>query len=226
MDDFSITDERLTKALADLRWINRVLGVYRSSDTVLRPLLETRNRLEVLDLGCGGGDYLCHLVRRGNHVGCRVRVVGLDANPATVKYARAYLDRELSSPLRSQVRVDVGDALDMPYERGAFDVVHAAHFLHHFHGRNAVRLLESMQGISRLGLLVNDLHRHLGAYLGILLLSRLLGMSSMVQHDGPLSVRRGFRRRELEDLARNAGLPPWSIHWHWAFRWTLSTLPG
>ncbi|PSQ77395.1 MAG: methyltransferase type 11, partial [Bacteroidetes bacterium QH_6_63_17] len=62
------------------------------------------------------------------------------------------------------------------------------------------------------------------AWIGIWLLSRGLRMAPMVQHDGPMSVRRGFRADELRALAQAAGLPAPSIRWHWAFRWTLSTI--
>lgn len=224
MDDFSITDARLTRALRDLRWTNRLLGTYAATDTVLDPLMRRHDCLRVLDVGCGGGDYLVHLARRGNQFGCRVEVTGIDANPVTVGHARAHLNAQMSPPLRSQVRVEVEDALSLPYDENAVDIVHAALFLHHFHGEVAVRLLAEMQRIARRGLLVNDLHRHLLAYVGIWLLSRGLRMAPMVQHDGPMSVRRGFRRGELRSLARQAQLPPPTIRWHWAFRWTLSTI--
>jgi predicted nuclease with RNAse H fold len=82
-----------------------------------------------------------------------------------------------------------------------------------------------MQRLVQSGVLVNDLHRHPLAYVGIWALSRGLGMARMVQHDAPMSVRRGFRRRELEALAEKASLPSPSVRWHWAFRWTLSTIP-
>lgn len=224
MDDFSITDARLTRALRDLRWTNRLLGAYAATDAVLDPLFRRHDHLRVLDLGCGGGDYVVHLVRRGNRFGCRVEVIGVDVNPVTVGHARAHVDAELSSSLRSQVRVEIEDALGLPYDENAVDIVHAALFLHHFHGEAAVRLLAEMRRIAGRGLLVNDLHRHLLAYVGIWLLSRGLGMAPMVKHDGPISVRRGFRRDELRSLARRAQLPPPTIRWHWAFRWTLSTI--
>lgn len=225
MDDFSITDERLTRALADLRRTNRWLGGYAATDAVLDPLFRSRDRLSLLDLGCGGGDYLCHLVRRAARLGCEVEAVGLDANPVTVGHARSFVDRGLPPSLRSRVRVEVGDARSLGKGPPSFEVVHAALFLHHFHGSAAVHLLQSMREMSRLGLLVNDLHRHVLSYVGIWTLSRVLRMAPMVQHDGPISVRRGFLRSELETLARKAGLSAPSIQWHWAFRWTLSTLP-
>lgn len=224
MDDFSITDERFTRALRDLRQINRLLGGLSATDAVLDPLLRRHEQLRLIDLGCGGGDHLVHLARRGVRFDCSMELVGLDANPVTVGHARAHLDRRLSSTLRSQVRVDVGDALDLPYDEDAFDVAHAALFLHHLHGDEAVQLLDEMQRIGRCGLLINDLHRHSLAYVGIWALSRALRMAPMVQHDGPMSVRRGFRRHDLEALADEAGLPSPTIRWHWAFRWTLSTI--
>lgn len=224
MDDFSITDERLTRALRDLRRINRLLGGLSATDAVLDFLLRRHEQLRLIDLGCGGGDHLVHLVRRGTQSDCAMELVGIDANPVTVEHAREHLDRTLSPSLRSRVQVEVGDALALPYDENAFDVAHAALFLHHFHGEEAVQLLEEMQRIGRCGLLINDLHRHLLAYLGIWTLSRLLLMAPMVQHDGPTSVRRSFRRPDLESLAEDAGLPSPTIRWHWAFRWTLSTI--
>ena len=224
MDDFSITDARLTRALRDLRRTNRLLGAYAASDTVLDPLLRRHDSLRILDVGCGGGDYLVHLARRAHAFGCQVDLIGLDANPVTVGHARAHLDEQLPPFLRPHVRVTIGDALTLPWADDSVDVAHAALFLHHFHGAQAVQCLCELQRVARRGLLVNDLHRHPVAYLGIWFLSRALRMAPMVQHDGPLSVRRGFRRAELETLAHEAHLPTPTIHWHWAFRWTLSTI--
>ncbi len=225
MDDFSITDARLTAALQDLRRINRFLGGYAATNAILDPLFRRRDHLRLLDVGCGGGDYLAHLVRRGTRLGCSVDLIGIDANPVTVGHARAYLDTQLTPSLRPHTRVEVGDALALSWADDAVDIVHAGLFLHHFHGDSAVALLTEMQRVARIGLLVNDLHRHVMAYTGIWLLSRALRLAPMVQHDAPVSVRRGFARDELETLARRAHLPHPSVRWHWAFRWTLSTLP-
>lgn len=224
MDDLSITDARLARALQDLRRTNRLLGGYAATDAVLDPVWRRRDHVRLLDLGCGSGDYLIHLARRAVQFGCPVELIGVDANPITVGHARAHLDEHLSPSLRSRIRVEIEDALSLPYADNAVDVVHAALFLHHFHGDTAVRLLAEMQRVARRGILVNDLHRHPLAYVGIWLLSRALRMAPMVQHDGPMSVRRGFRKEELKTLAHKTGLSPSFIQWHWAFRWTLSTI--
>lgn len=225
MDDVSIVDDRLAGALANLRWTNRLLGGYTANDALLDPLLRRRSRLRVLDLGTGGGDYLGHLVARGHRLECRVEVVGIDVNPATADYARDWLDDYVSGLFRPRICIDEADALDLPFPENAFDVSMATLFLHHFHGDDAVQVLREMDRVSRLGSFVNDLHRHPLAYLGIDFLCRVLPVSPMYRHDAPLSVRRGFQRDELRALTRRAGWKPPRIRWHWAFRYTASTLP-
>jgi len=224
MDDPDVGGEPLRTALENLRWINRLLGGLRATRAVLSPLLRTQSQLDVLDVGTGTGDYLVHLARIGPQFDTEVRAVGVDLNPTTVGQGRAWLDETLGTRLRSRVRIEIGDALNLPYPDDAFDVVHAALFLHHVHGPEAVALLREMERVSRFGIVVNDLHRHPLAYAGIWILSRVAGCSPMVQHDGPLSVRRGFRQADLRRLADAVPLPRPAIRWHWAFRWTLSTV--
>jgi len=203
MDDYSITDERLTQALEDLRLTNRLLGAYTATDAVLAPLLRRRDELRVLDLGCGSGDYLHHFVQQGERLGCTVHAVGLDANPVTVGRARAHLDTQLSGSPRLRARAEVGDALSTAYAADAFDVVYSALFLHHLHGPDAPALLREMDRLSRVGLIINDLHRHPLAWAGIWVLSRLLCMAPMVQHDGPISVARSIGSPSSMSFARS-----------------------
>lgn len=223
MDDFSITDGRLTRALSDLRWVNQWLGGHRAADSAIAPLLSERETLRVVDLGSGGADYPEHLARWGARQGKRIEVVAIDANPQTVSYAQSALDDRLPAALRSRAEVVCADALDLPYDDEAFDVAVAALFLHHFHGDDAVTLLREMDRVAR-GLVVNDLHRHPLSYYGVHAIGVVTGASEMFRHDGPLSVLRGFTRDELLHLADQAGVHGARIHWRWAFRWVLTTV--
>lgn len=224
MDDFSITDARLTHALNDLRGVNRWLGGHAATQSALVPLLRRSGTLRVIDLGTGGADYPEHLVRWAARHGHRVEVVAVDANPHTVAYAQTALDRRLPATVRARVEVVRADALDLPYPDDAFDVAVAALFLHHFPEEEGVALLREMDRVARRGLIVNDLHRHPIAYYGVRAIGALTRASEMFRHDGPVSVRRGFRRGELLSLAAAAGLQPVRIRWHWAFRWVMSTI--
>lgn len=225
MDDFAITDGRLTRALGDLRWVNRWLGGHRAAQSILAPLMRHSGKLRIADLGSGGADYPEHVVQWAHRQGHEVEIVAVDANPQTVSHAQSALDHRLPAALRDRVDVVCADALDLPYDDNAFDVVVAALFLHHFHGEEAVALLREMDRVARRGIIINDLHRHPVAYYGVRALGTVTQASAMFRHDGPLSVLRGFRRAELEDLAAAAGLSDARIHWRWAFRWVLTTIP-
>ena len=225
MDDFSIVDARLAGALDDLRQVNRFLGGYASVRKAVAPFLhQRRGRTHLLDLGTGGADVPEYLVRWADRQGLDVRVTGLEANPATVRYARRRLDERLPPRLRRRIELVKGDAFAPPFQDGEVDIVVAALFLHHFHGRRAADLLAVMHRLACYGIVVSDLHRHPLAYWGIRAVGKLLPASVMFAHDAPLSVLRGFRRNELIDLAAEAGLPSYDLHWQWAFRWVLSTI--
>ena len=226
MDDFSIIDERLTHALDELRWVNRLLGGYATTLSVLRPyLLARRDRTtRILDLGTGIADYPEVIARWAFRKGIPIHITALDANPATVEHAVRTLDRRLEPTVRACINVEVGDALALPYDADQFDVAMAAMFMHHFGDADAERLVGEMSRVAADGILINDLHRHSLAYFGILAPAKVLPVSAMFRNDAPISVMRGFTRADLEDLAARTGLPQADIHWHWAFRWMFSTL--
>jgi len=82
-------------------------------------------------------------------------------------------------------------------------------------------MLQWMQANSKIGFFINDLHRHYLAYYSIKFLTGLFSKSYLVKNDAPLSVRRGFKRNEWENLLRQAAINSYSIQWKWAFRWLI-----
>lgn len=230
MDDFSIQDERLTDALEQLRPINQLLGGYATTMEILAPFLRSHTHhdrpIRILDVGTGIGDFPEYIVRwaAAQSPAINVEVVAIDANPVTVDYARQTLAKRLPPELQGKIKVEVADALALPYSDNQFDVAIAAMFLHHFAHDNAVKIVRSMQRVSQQGILINDLHRHPFAYYGIYALTRLLPAAPMVRNDAPLSVLRGFKLPELKNIAEAAALPKFSLRWRYAFRWVLSTI--
>ena len=71
------------------------------------------------------------------------------------------------------------------------------------------------------GFFIADLHRHPLAYYSIKLLTGLFSKSYLVKNDAPLSVLRGFSRKEWEALLAQPGIKNYSIRWKWAFRWLI-----
>lgn len=228
MDDFSIADERLARALRELRHVNSYLGGWRALQRELAPAVRRREggSLTVLDIGTGLADLPERLVRWGADRGVALTVTAIDANPATVAFAEESLDQRLNGRLRERIDLRVAGVFNFePPHDGGFDVVVASSLLHHFYADDAVRVLRVMDRMAAMGLIVNDLHRHLLAYSAIQGIARLLPVSEMFRHDGPASVRRGFTPRELCDLAEKAGLQRYRVRRYWAYRLILSTLP-
>jgi sugar phosphate isomerase/epimerase len=102
-----------------------------------------------------------------------------------------------------------------------YDIVHGSLMLHHFPEDRAADALRKMQRLARIGVVIQDLHRHPLHWAGSHLLIPLLTEDAMARHDGPVSVLRGFTRDELEAIAEDAGLKHASVGWHPPFRWLL-----
>jgi hypothetical protein len=83
-----------------------------------------------------------------------------------------------------------------------------------------------MRENSRLGFFINDLHRHWLAYYSIKFLTKLFSKSYLVKNDAPLSVQRGFRRKEWNAIFEHAGISNFNCKWRWAFRWLITSANG
>jgi len=228
MDESSIQDSRLTDALSDLRQINRTLGGFSTSLAALEPYLLARcdQVVRVLDIGCGGGDFAETLTRWAalNLPDLQLYITGIDNSPATVAWAESEVSKRLPTALASRINFYCCDAFAMPFSTQEFDIAHTSLFMHHFRSDDVIRLLREMNRTSKSGIVVNDLHRHAVAYSSIKFLTTSLNFSQMVQHDAPLSVHRGFTRDELRRIATVADIGAFTVTWHWAFRWLLSTV--
>ncbi len=219
MDEPDQDPAELARALADLRGVNRWLG---GTAVVLRHLLPILSRvpraagtpLTLLDVATGSADIPIAVVEHARKAGMPVAMVATDLHPRTVAAAR------LATTGYPEIRVEPADALSLPYEEGAFDVVLLSTALHHFDDDgDLLRVLRELGRVARWGVIVNDLARSRPALLGARLLAATVWRRHPVtRHDGPLSVRRAFTAAELRDLAERAGLADSRVHTHVPFR--------
>jgi len=201
MDDLSQPESDFAAAYRELEIINKWLGGVRAIERFLPPA-PGHSTLLILDVAAGACDVSETLIRRRQH-----RIVTLDINVRGLKLV------ERSWPV-------VGDAFELPFRDGTFDVVMASLFFHHLSDENCARVLKQMWRIARRRVIVNDLHRHAVAYFSIRGLTTLFSRSRMVRHDGPLSVRRAFRPKELLDIGRRAQVPA-RVHRSFPYRLVL-----
>jgi hypothetical protein len=59
------------------------------------------------------------------------------------------------------------------------------------------------------------------AYYSIKWLTKVFSRSYLVKNDAPLSVKRGFKKNDLIELLKQAGINNYTIEWKWAFRWLV-----
>lgn len=213
MDDLSLQGDELEKCLRELSFINTTLGgVYPSVSGVFGLIPAGCKRLSVLDIGTGSADLPRHLAKEARKRGIEIHITAIDLSDTTIATAQ-----KLSADY-PEITLRVVNLFDLPLEQ-KFDVVHAALVLHHFSIADAPRALAQMFALSRYGVVLNDLHRHALAWLGIRLLTRVLSRNRFIRNDGPLSVLRAFVRRDFEAMAEKQALPAPEVTWLPLFRW-------
>jgi len=218
MDDFSIGGDLLRDTLDKLENINRWLGGNLMTVKALKKVLKNypkEQELTIADIGCGHGDILRDVAKFGRKNGYKMKLIGMDANPTAIAYAN-----ELSTEF-PELSFKTEDIFSEAFKNRKFDVVLATLFLHHFKEAKLVSFLGNTLKQTKIGIVVNDLHRHKLAYYLFMLLSVFI-KNNMIIEDGLTSVLRGFKRNELVHISNKLKVKP-QISWKWAFRfqWIL-----
>jgi 2-polyprenyl-3-methyl-5-hydroxy-6-metoxy-1,4-benzoquinol methylase len=218
MDDLNCKGQVVEQTLRELDVINRMLGGNDVTIDGIERLLEDRSgtvNLTLADIGCGSGDMCIRISKWARTRGLDIQVTGIDANPNIINYAIE------NCRGTDSLRLEVMDVLGSEFSGMKWDIVVATLFMHHFTQSKLVRLFQTLNSQTRIGFVINDIHRHFLAYYSIRFLTRLFSRSAMVRYDAPLSVRRAFRRKELEEILGMAGISQYTIRWKWAFRWQV-----
>lgn len=220
MDDLDYKGPMLHDALDKLAKINQWLGGNKVTLNGLKKVLKNHSKKEpitIVDLGCGGGDILREVSKYGKQKGYELNLIGIDANPNTVNYAR-----QLSQSY-DNITFETMDIFSEPFRALEYDVVLTTLFLHHFKEKELVSFLKPVIEKAKLGIVVNDLHRHTLAYYLFKLLCTTIRNKTIIE-DGLTSVLRGFKRNELEDISEKINVA-YQIQWKWAFRFQWILMP-
>ena len=214
MDDFTMEGVLFRDTLDKLEIINRFLGGNSVTIKGLKKLLKNQSKnktITIVDLGCGNGDVLRDVSKFGRKNNYSFKLIGIDANPAAIDYAK-----ELSKEY-SELSFKTIDILSEDFKKQSYDVVLCTLFLHHLKNEELISFLKKTTENATIGLVVNDLHRHKLAYY----LFKLIGFfikNKMVRQDGLTSVLRAFKRKDIENIAKEIKVH-FSIEWKWAFRY-------
>ncbi|MEX0968538.1 MAG: methyltransferase domain-containing protein [Bacteroidia bacterium] len=221
MDDFSQGGTLMDRTLQELQLINKYLGGYSALLKGLNSLLpdlkkvDTGQKIRIVDLGCGGGDALRLTADWSRRNGLNVQLIGIDANESVLRFARE------ASEAYPEIEYRQMDVFSEEFKALRFNIVLMTLFVHHIADLQLVNLLTGLRRQALTGIVINDLHRHWLAYYSILVLTKFFSKSTMVKHDGPVSVLRAFKKNELESILRKAGFTHYDLEWHWAFRYLI-----
>ena len=217
LDTGDYTEAEYTKWLAEMRWINRMLGDARALKQTLRQeMIERANGpVSLLDIGAGCGELL--KVARDSLGGTDPFLVGGDLAREGVMAVQAR-SAELGSVA---VRCD---AMHLPFEDDSFDFVICSLFLHHLTDEQVVSVLNEMGRVASRHVVAIDLHRHPMAYFLYRVFSKIL-LQPFTQQDGLLSILRAFRPAELQDVAAGSKLRNIEVRRSFPFRLVLSARP-
>ena len=214
MDDLDYNGPMLHDALDKLAKINQWLGGNIVTIDGLKKALKNHTKTEaitIIDLGCGGGDILREISIFGKKHNYNFKLIGIDANSHTVNYADSL------SKNYNNIEFKAIDIFSEEFKALEFDLVLTTLFLHHFKEEALINFLKPVLEKAKLGIVVNDLHRHKLAYYLFKLLCTTIKNKTIVE-DGLTSVLRGFKRTELKAISEKINAE-YQIRWKWAFRY-------
>lgn len=223
MDDFNLGGAALEEALDKISHINRFLGGNRITVQALNQVLKPvagAGPIRIADYGCGNGDMLRTVAGWGRSKGFDLHLTGLDANGYSLQHAAR---RSAKHP---GIRYLCRDFLAPDFEPEEAEVVLFTLTLHHFKEADIVGLLEKILGRTKRAVIINDLHRSHLAYFLFAAMTRVMRLSPMTRSDGMLSIIKGFKKKELEEMAARFHFKKHDIRWKWAFRyrWIISNI--
>ena len=223
MDDFSMKGEILRDALDKIANINQLLGGNRLTLYGVQKLIRNISKNEIitiLDVGCGNGDMLRKLAEYGYKNNLNFQLIGIDANNFTINHAK-----QLSENY-SNISFFCHDIFEESFRELKYDIVLCTLTLHHFKENQIINLLNVFYTNSKIGIVINDLHRNAIAYRLFQVICFVFNLNKMSRDDGLISILRGFTKKELINYSNELKFKNYNIQWKWAFRyeWIISKI--
>jgi len=216
LDDANIPSGLLRKNLKELDILNRIAGGHSISLKGIKQLITNHSRIyHLVDLGCGSGDTLKYIAVWARKNNFKVQLTGIDVNEDAIEYLKIHC---ADYP---EITAIAADYLDYLQKNQEIDIVHCSLFCHHLNDEELLDLFAYFKQKLTCGFVINDLQRYWLAYYMAWLFPRLLNGTQLAKNDGPISVLRGFKKREMLQLLTKAAINNYSMQKAWAFRFLL-----
>lgn len=204
----------IKRNMEELNAINTFLGGHAITVKGFASLIGNRGKISVCEIGCGGGDNLVAIVKWCHKNKIEVNCIGIDLKEECIAVGRE------QKCLQGITQWIVSDYAQVTFSTPP-DIIFSSLFCHHFTDKELILQLQWMEANCRAGFFINDLHRHWLAFHSIRLLTNFFSSSYLVKNDAPLSVARGFLKKEWMALCEQASIKHVIIEWKWAFRYLI-----
>lgn len=212
LDGDNIPFADIRQNMQELNTINTLLGGHAITIEGIKKLADNKSNISVCEIGCGGGDNLAAIAKSTKKIAATF--TGIDIKEECISFAQQ------TRKANEQFKLVTSDYRQVIFEQKP-DIIFSSLFCHHFTEDELVHQLKWMHDNSKIGFFINDLERNAIAYYAIKMLTKFFSKSYLVKNDAPLSVARGFRKAEWENIFNRAGLKNYTIQWKWAFRYLI-----
>ncbi|HYT03977.1 MAG TPA: methyltransferase domain-containing protein [Gemmatimonadales bacterium] len=204
LDDPRADPRAVLAELRDIARLNTLFGGTRAVVEALEPFFRQscngqrascNVRWTLLDVGTGLGDIPQAAAAAARRYGVKLRPIGVELNPTAAHLARG-----------NGMPAVLGDGNALPIRPRSVDVIVASQVLHHLPRTVAVRWIASFDRLARRAVVLADLRRSRLAMVGVWAASLGLGMSRVTRHDAVVSLRRGYTKREFQEMLTEAGV--------------------
>ncbi len=215
MDNYSGDPFELQKVFEDINHVNKILGGNKITiDAVFRLIAENpKESYTILDMGCGDGNMIRAIAREARNRNIDMKLIGVDLNQEALTIAGK------ASVNFPEISYQKKDILTANFSDFKSDIVITTLTMHHFRNEDVLRFVRQFTKLASLGVIVNDLQRSAWAYYLFQGFRLIFIRTKIAKIDGLISISKGFKKADLEALAKKIPDVVHDIKWKWAFRY-------
>lgn len=209
MDDPDCNLEMLYATYSQFETVNRLIGgwkqIYKNN---IRPALLTAGAdASVLDIGCGGGDILRMLNTFCRNDNLDVHFTGIEPDRRAIKYIE-------NQQWPGNFSFENANSHELAHQKRTFTVVISNHLIHHLTAKELDNICADAETLADELVIFSDIERSDIGYLSFRTIAPLLFRNSFIVADGIRSIRRSYRKDELQPLLPRG----WNVNRQFPFR--------